>query len=260
LGSTAVNGQTFGTVPNRIGRGGQFFTYNFGYPYGYGLFPIQDGRFVNTLPANFATLYPNGFTGTGFTGGSATFFGNGTPGPILSTGGPGLLNPGGFSGNSGPIQQGGIRQVDFTGNTGANAVRSTSGYSPGAEYADRALVYVTTPPDASVWFDDHATQQRGMNRLFMSPPLDPTRSFSYTITASWRENGEQKTISKEVDVRAGEVAVAQFLRPDPTAPENDRIPARDVPQSPEPTEDPTSGRERNDTESKPQGNDAREPR
>jgi uncharacterized protein (TIGR03000 family) len=81
---------------------------------------------------------------------------------------------------------------------------SSSGYTYGAPASDNnAIIRVTVPPDASVSFDDHMTQQRGSMRVFSTPALTPGKTFSYDVKATWRDaNGKEITREKKVDVSA----------------------------------------------------------
>jgi len=63
-------------------------------------------------------------------------------------------------------------------------------------------VRLMVPPDARVWFEDQATQQSGMDRLFVSPPMQPGKDYVYHIKAQWMENGQQVNRSKDVTVHA----------------------------------------------------------
>jgi uncharacterized protein (TIGR03000 family) len=77
---------------------------------------------------------------------------------------------------------------------------------------DRAQIEVMVPPDAEILFDGSATQQRGEDRLFVSPPLNPGRSYTYDIEAKWMENGRQVDQKKEVTVTPGQTTTVDFSR------------------------------------------------
>lgn len=68
-----------------------------------------------------------------------------------------------------------------------------------------AMVHVLLPnPDAEVWFDNAPTQQRGFERMFMSPPLDPAGKYRYTIKTRWMENGTVVNRERNVDIVPGQ--------------------------------------------------------
>jgi len=76
---------------------------------------------------------------------------------------------------------------------------------------DRAHIEVRVPsPDAEVFFQGDPTQQRGMERQFVSPPLDPSRSFTYSIEARWMENGRMVNQKRTVTVSAGQTSTVDF--------------------------------------------------
>jgi uncharacterized protein (TIGR03000 family) len=83
-------------------------------------------------------------------------------------------------------------------------------YSPSQSGTD-AMIKVEVPdPNARVFFDDAPTRQQGMERIFTSPPLDPNKTYTYTIRATWMENGKEVNRSKDVQVQAGRTAMVDF--------------------------------------------------
>jgi uncharacterized protein (TIGR03000 family) len=86
-----------------------------------------------------------------------------------------------------------------------------AGYAGGAD-ANAAVVDVRVPPDAQVSFDGEPTRQRGPNRVFSSPPLDPGKTYHYDVTARWTQDGRPVERKRRVDVRAGQRATVDFTR------------------------------------------------
>jgi uncharacterized protein (TIGR03000 family) len=75
-----------------------------------------------------------------------------------------------------------------------------------------ASIAVSVPADAKVWFDDSPTQQTGAERSFESPPLKLAKTYSYTITAQWRDADGTDVIQKrQVSVRANESSNVEFV-------------------------------------------------
>jgi uncharacterized protein (TIGR03000 family) len=65
-----------------------------------------------------------------------------------------------------------------------------------------ATIRVVVPTaDAVVTFDGAPTQQRGTERVFQTPPLEPGQEFTYTVTATWVENGQKMSREDRVTVR-----------------------------------------------------------
>jgi uncharacterized protein (TIGR03000 family) len=91
-------------------------------------------------------------------------------------------------------------------------------YQPGAQPAaattdpNAAVIDLRVPADAQVWFDGDATNQRGPNRVFTSPPLDPGKAYHYDVKARWTENGRPVERTRRVDVRAGQHTTVDFAR------------------------------------------------
>jgi len=73
-------------------------------------------------------------------------------------------------------------------------------------------------PDANadVWIENSPTQQRGMDREFVSPALDTGRTFTYHVRARWMENGQERDQTRNVDVQAGQRVTVDFTQSPPT--------------------------------------------
>jgi uncharacterized protein (TIGR03000 family) len=83
-------------------------------------------------------------------------------------------------------------------------------FSP-AGMSNRATVRVALPsPNAKVYFDDEATTQPGTDRVYNTPTLEPAKSYTYTIRATWMEDGKEVTKTKDVKVQAGRDATVNF--------------------------------------------------
>jgi uncharacterized protein (TIGR03000 family) len=78
---------------------------------------------------------------------------------------------------------------------------------------DQAFITVRVPAsDAQVWFDDHRTQQGGVQRLFESPPLQ-SGTYIYEIRAKWRnQGGKDMNQTRTVRVQRGQRVTVDFNR------------------------------------------------
>jgi uncharacterized protein (TIGR03000 family) len=75
-----------------------------------------------------------------------------------------------------------------------------------------AFVTVRVPSaDAEVWFDDHRTQQAGLERVFESPALQAGK-YSYHVRAKWRQNGKDMEQTRTVQVQPGQRVMVDFNR------------------------------------------------
>lgn len=82
---------------------------------------------------------------------------------------------------------------------------------PQQQASDTARVHVMVPTsDAQVTFDGHQTQQRGMERDFVTSGLQSGSNYSYMVRASWMENGRQVNREQLVQVRAGQETTVDF--------------------------------------------------
>jgi uncharacterized protein (TIGR03000 family) len=58
------------------------------------------------------------------------------------------------------------------------------------EAPESALVVAHLPESARIWFEDRPTQQTGILRQFLSPPLTPGMHYTYTVRVQWYEDGQ----------------------------------------------------------------------
>jgi uncharacterized protein (TIGR03000 family) len=65
-----------------------------------------------------------------------------------------------------------------------------------------AHLMIRVPADAELWFDGAKTQQTGTEREFASPPLEPGRTYTYKVTARWKEDGRVVERKRDLKVRA----------------------------------------------------------
>jgi uncharacterized protein (TIGR03000 family) len=93
-----------------------------------------------------------------------------------------------------------------------NSPRNTyrSFYSP-EQIANQATIRVQLKDaNARVSFEDATTEQTGRERVFASPPLDPTKSYTYKVRMTWMEDGHEMTTTKEIKVQAGREVKVDF--------------------------------------------------
>ena len=76
---------------------------------------------------------------------------------------------------------------------------------------DEAMIRVLVPhPEARVTFDGHQTQQRGTQRTFMTNLPERNRDYTYTVRATWTEDGREMKRERKVKVRAGQPVTVDF--------------------------------------------------
>jgi uncharacterized protein (TIGR03000 family) len=88
--------------------------------------------------------------------------------------------------------------------------RQAFSYTPATD--NRARIRVRIPAGATLVVQGDATQQRGPDRLFSSPPLDPGKTYTYEMKASWMEKGEPVERTQTVTVRPNETTQVDFTR------------------------------------------------
>ena len=72
-----------------------------------------------------------------------------------------------------------------------------------------AAVRVPTP-DTQLWIEGKEMTSGGILRTFISPPLESGKDYTYTIRASWTENGKAVDRTQVVDVKAGKRVAVDF--------------------------------------------------
>jgi uncharacterized protein (TIGR03000 family) len=185
--------------------GGEFYRIGAPYGYGYGGYGGYGWDGYGWGGRGYSPYYSRwspGFYGGGF---SRPYYGGSyaMSSPYYYSSGPSY-----FSSSSG-LTSGGPGYV--MGDTGTSGAYRTFYSGPGRTGTE-ALVRVNVPnAEANVWFDDTQTQQKGANRLFISPPLETGKSYSYNIRASWMgPDGQEVTRERQVDVRPGQEATVTF--------------------------------------------------
>jgi uncharacterized protein (TIGR03000 family) len=73
-----------------------------------------------------------------------------------------------------------------------------------------ATIRITLPEDAKLEIDGIRTKQKGRVRTFESPPLATGKKYSYTLKATWVEDGKQVVREENVTVEAGRESVLEL--------------------------------------------------
>jgi uncharacterized protein (TIGR03000 family) len=85
---------------------------------------------------------------------------------------------------------------------------------PSAGLNNTAEIDVMLPRgDAKVWVDGTPmTAGSGTQRAFVSPALEQGYSYSYRVTATWTENGQEVRVERRVPVAPGRVSIMDFTK------------------------------------------------
>jgi len=76
-----------------------------------------------------------------------------------------------------------------------------------------AQLNVVMPVGGTVSFGSYQTQQAAGAHLYATPSIDAGSAYSYTMTATWTENGQPVTRTKTVKFHAGERVNVDFTNP-----------------------------------------------
>ena len=116
-------------------------------------------------------------------------------------------------------------------------VRVAPGQAPEKKSDKPAPAYLnlTVPPNSptaltTVTFDDMPTRSTGTLRKFVTPPLEPGKTFTYQVVVKYEPNNYTKiTIKRSIPVTAGETVDIELTKADPTKFPEDEIKVRYVP-------------------------------
>jgi uncharacterized protein (TIGR03000 family) len=98
-----------------------------------------------------------------------------------------------------------------------------AGIASAQEHAVQLRVLVPQD-DAKLYIDSKLTKQKGGERLFQSPAIEPGHTYQYTVVAKWWPNNYTEIIrTRTIDVKAGRTATLDLRRPDPKAPDDYHI-------------------------------------
>jgi uncharacterized protein (TIGR03000 family) len=67
-----------------------------------------------------------------------------------------------------------------------------------------ATVVLSVPADARVTFNGQPTTSRSTSRVFVTPPLAPDRAYYYEVEARVERDGQSRTVTRRMPVRAGQ--------------------------------------------------------
>lgn len=70
--------------------------------------------------------------------------------------------------------------------------------------ADAALINLTVPRNAEVWFSGEKTSSTGRSRSYVTPPLESNRRLAYDVRVRWMENGQPVERVEKVRVHPGD--------------------------------------------------------
>jgi len=77
---------------------------------------------------------------------------------------------------------------------------------------NRARITLELPKaSAEVWVGSHKLEETGLTRNFMSPQLDPAKTYSYNILVRWYDGSVQKQNKQRVQVMANENPVVTIM-------------------------------------------------
>jgi uncharacterized protein (TIGR03000 family) len=91
----------------------------------------------------------------------------------------------------------------------------------GSKQQSVTLKVLVPAPNAKLLIQDRLTQQNGTERTFESPPLEPGKEYTYTLTAKWEPNNYTKiTRTRAVKVQAGQTVEVDMRQADPQSPDD----------------------------------------
>jgi len=87
-------------------------------------------------------------------------------------------------------------------------------FNPGANPGSEARIIVHLPANATLTIDGEATQSRSSTRMFVSPPLQQGKTYTYTLRGELNRDGHKVNARHTVEVQAGRTAEVTLNFPD----------------------------------------------
>src|SRR5262249_32725934 len=94
-----------------------------------------------------------------------------------------------------------------------------------------ATIVVKLPEKATLKFGSYESKKTGAARAFETPPLTEGKTYSYTLTATWEQDGKPVTKTQEVVLQAGKTIEIEFEGDEKTARPVDPKPGENGPKS-----------------------------
>jgi uncharacterized protein (TIGR03000 family) len=91
-----------------------------------------------------------------------------------------------------------VSPLSYTGATDVSASASTS-------------ITLRLPENAEVWIQGKKMDERGTERRFNLPSLDTGATYDYDIRVTWTDNGQKKSDTTRLNVRAGDQQSISYI-------------------------------------------------
>jgi uncharacterized protein (TIGR03000 family) len=83
--------------------------------------------------------------------------------------------------------------------------------SPSDPGGTAVRINVRVPADAEVWVEGAKTAQTGTRRTYVSPPLDPDETYTYSVRARWRGADGEVDRTRKAQVSGGDEVTLNFV-------------------------------------------------
>lgn len=80
----------------------------------------------------------------------------------------------------------------------------------------RTEIQLKVPAQAKVWFDSTPTDDAGISRRYVSPPLRPGVPYHYAIRVEWRDGDRVIKRNRDISFGAGDRVRVDFTTPELT--------------------------------------------
>jgi len=98
-------------------------------------------------------------------------------------------------------------------------------YGDASAAASVARIRVTVPTaDTRIVINGAQTTSMGMERIFESPRLEAGKVYTYTIQATWMQNGQEMTRQQDIQVHPGQETYATFRFDSGNVTQDNRLP------------------------------------
>ena len=77
----------------------------------------------------------------------------------------------------------------------------------------RAEIVMNVPLDAVIYIDGERTNNAGVTRRFVTPPLAPDRKYFYDVKITWIEGSRARVYDRHLSFQPGERVAVNLARP-----------------------------------------------
>ena len=80
---------------------------------------------------------------------------------------------------------------------------------------DKTIVILRLPADATVTIDGKSMTQKGTERFFITPTLEPGYTYFLELAARWTDMDRERFVKRRIAFKAGQSRIVDLTQPEP---------------------------------------------